>query len=349
MSNLPFDVALVGCGFMGTMHAQIYAQLPGARLVAAADRRVDASAARLGDLGCNVPVYPSLAELLTQHPSVSVVDLCTPADLHEPDALLALDAGKHLFCEKPLATTLASADRIVAKAAATNVFVQVGHCIRFWPEYQALRAFVAEPRAGKLLSLSLQRHAGRPGYSDGDWLNQPRRSGGAALDLHIHDTDFVIALLGLPTAVTSRATFDHSGPAHIFTFYDYPDVAVCAEGGWNYPPKWGFRMAFQAVFERACIDYDSTKSPSLAITWADGAPEPMPFIAPATGQSKTGAGNISALGGYFNELEHFIESVRVGRAPADATLADARRSLAVVLTEIESARCGQTVALGAAQ
>jgi predicted dehydrogenase len=345
MNPSPVNIALAGCGFMGSMHAQIYAQLPEARLLAAADLRPSVARAKLEKAGFSVPVYGTTEELLARHPEVAVVDVCTPADAHEADALLALEAGKHLFCEKPLALTLESADRIVAKAAAARTFTQVGHCIRFWPEYRALRDFLREGAGGRLLSLGMQRQAGRPGYSVGDWLNQPSRSGGAALDLHIHDTDFAIALLGLPSAVTSSATFDYSGPAHIFTVYGYPDVAVCAEGGWNYPARWGFRMAFQAVFERACIDFDSGKAPTLSITWSDRAPEPMPFTAPSAGQSKTGEGNISSLGGYYNELQHFVSSIAAGRAPADATLGDARSSLLVALAEIESARIGRTVVL----
>jgi len=347
MKTPPLNIALIGCGFMGSMHAQIYTQLPEVCLLAVADRRVDMARAKLNKLGLSIPVYATLEELLARHPNIAVVDICTPDDVHDADALLALGAGKHLFCEKPLSITLASVDRIIAKANAAKAFTQVGHCIRFWPEYQALRDFVRDNRGGRLLSLGLQRQAGRPSYSDGDWLNQPKRSGGAALDLHIHDTDFVIALLGMPAAVTSRATFDYSGPSHIFTVYDLPGVAVCAEGGWNYPARWGFRMAFQAVFENACIDFDSSKSPTLSITWSDGAPEPMAFIAPAAGKSATAEGNIASLGGYFNELQYFVASVMAGRAPADATLNDARRSLAVVLTEIESARCSRTVTVNA--
>lgn len=64
-----------------------------------------------------------------------------------------------------------------------------------------------------------------------NWANDVRLSGGAALDLHIHDTDFVLAVLGLPRAVHSRAVFDNSGPSHIFTLYDYSDIVVSAEGG----------------------------------------------------------------------------------------------------------------------
>ncbi len=340
----PLNFALVGCGFMGSMHAQIYAQLPEVRLIAAADARPDAARKKLQRLRIDAPVYGTLEEALARHPEIAAVDLCTPLDAHEADALLALRARKHLFCEKPLAPSVAAADRILAAAQSAGVMAQVGHCIRFWPEYQALRRFVREGKGGRMSSLSLQRHAGRPNYTVDDWANQEKRSGGAALDLHIHDTDFVLALLGPPRAVTSRATFDYSGPAHIFTLFDYADVVVSAEGGWNYPTPWGFRMAFQALFEKACIDFDSGRSPTLTITWQDRPTEPLPFVAPAAGQSSTGEGNLSSLGGYFNELQAFVGCLTSGTAPADATLHDARASLAVVFAEIESARTGRTIA-----
>ena len=341
------NIALVGFGFMGSMHAQIYAQLDGARLVGVADPRKDTARAKLRKLGLDVPVYESLPELLSGQPETAMVDLCTPLDAHEADALLALKSGRHLFCEKPLAPTLAAADRIIAAAKAAGVSAQVGHCIRFWPEYQALRQFVRDGRGGRLLSLSLTRQSSRPEYTVDDWANQEQRSGGAALDLHIHDTDFVLALLGPPCGVYSRSTVDNSGPSHIFTLYEYPDVVVSAEGGWNYPAKWGFRMAFQALFEKACIDYDSGKSPTLAITVNDGAPEPLPFEAPTAGESGSGEGNISSLGGYFNELKAFVECILRGVPPTDATLEDARASLEVVFAEIESARAQRPIAVGA--
>ena len=341
----PKRIAIVGFGFMGSMHAQVYAQLPDAQLIAVADANPAAARAKLERLKIAIPVYSTVGELLERHPETDAVDVCTPLDCHEADALCALDAGKHLFCEKPLAPSLEAADRILARAEATKAIAQVGQCIRFWPEYQTLRALFNGGSAGRLLSLCLTRRAGRPAYSDGDWLNKAGRSGGAALDLHIHDTDFVLALLGGPTSVTSRATIDYSGPSHIFTLYGYPGTAVQSEGGWNYPTQWGFSMAFQALFERAVVDFESNRSPTLTITWQDRTPEPLAFAAPRSRQSAGGEGNISSLGGYFNELESFVACLVAGRPPKDATLADARASLAVALAEIESARTGRTIIL----
>lgn len=341
------DIGLVGFGFMGSTHAQIYSQIAEARLVGIADPETDSTRAKLQKLGLAVPVYSSLTELLAAQPKIQMVDLCTPLDVHEVDALTALESGRHLFCEKPLAPTLAAADRIISAAKKTGVMAQVGHCLRFWPEYQALRRYVRDNRGGRLLSLSLIRHSSRPDYTVDNWVNQERRSGGAALDLHIHDTDFAIALLGSPRAVYSRGTFDQGGPSHIFTLYDYPEVVVMAEGGWNYPSKWGFRMAFQALFEKASIDYDSARSPTLTITGSDAVSEPLAFEAPSAGESRSGDGYISSLGGYFNELRAFVECIVRDVPPADATLEDARASLAVVFAEIESARTRHAVVIGA--
>jgi predicted dehydrogenase len=277
--------------------------------------------------------------------AVDIIDICLPTEFHMPFFLKAISADKHVFCEKPLALTNADAKRIVAAAEKSGVFVQIGQCIRFWPEYQALEAFVKSRKAGKLLSLSLQRRAGRPGYSMGNWLNDGALSGGAALDLHIHDTDYVHHLLGRPAAVTSAATRDKTGWSHIFTTYHFKDLAVTAEGGWNYPGKWGFQMAFQAVFERGAIEFDSGGSPTLWITLGNGKKEPMPFKSPAAGESTTGTGNLSSLGGYYNEIATFISCIERGSAPKIATVSQAADSLATTLAEIQSAATGRTIKL----
>lgn len=335
-------IIIAGFGFMGVMHAQIYKQLENARLVGVVDMRLEATRERLAELGLSdVTVFASLEDALATA-DFDVLDICLPTDLHLPFALKGIEAGKAVFCEKPLALSNADAEQIHDAAARAGVPFQVGHCIRFWPEYQALRTFVQSGRGGKLLSLSMQRRSARPSYAEGDWLNKEARSNGAAFDLHIHDTDFVLALLGKPTAVSSRATFDASGPSHIFTSYDFSDTVVHAEGGWNYPDTWGFQMAFQAVFEQAVIDYDSNTSPSLSITVPGKPKEALPFVKTG-GSSSVSEGNISDLGGYYNEIAYFIARLEKGLPIEDATATQAALSVRVTLAEIESARTGKPV------
>ena len=321
---------------MGGMHAQIYTQLDGVELIAAVDLRPEPSAEKLESFGISVPVFETLEEAI-QNTEADFVDICMPTHQHLDNALTTIKAGKALFCEKPLALTLDEADQIVSAAEANGTFAQVGHCIRFWPEYQALMDYHRSGQGGKLLSLNLVRRSARPAYGANNWLNNPDLSGGAALDLHIHDTDFALALLGEPKSFTSRVTEDFSGPAHVFTLLDYGDLIVSTEGGWNYPEKWGFQMSLQAIYENAVLDYDSSNDKGLTICESDQEPRVMEVAKPDSGKSSSGEGNVSDLGGYFNELLYFTNCLKEGRPPAIATLDDARASLSLTLDEINSA------------
>jgi len=327
---------LVGCGFMGGMHAQIYAQLPNVEIVAAVDGRIKESEEKLAKLNCPAPVYASLKEAL-EAVECDFVDVCLPTHLHRDAAVEAIEAGKNLFCEKPLARTLEEADSILEAAERRGALAQVGQCLRFWPEYMRLMEYHKSGDGGKLLSLSLVRRSARPAFGVDDWFSDEAQSGGAALDLHIHDTDIVLALLGQPNKVTSRVTRDDSGPSHIFSIMDYDGLTVINEGGWNYPAKWGFQMAFQAVYEKAVLDFDSANGKGLTICQSDEEPKPLDVQQTDAGESQSGEGNVSELGGYWNELKYFTDCLKAGKAPEIATLQDARESLAVTLKEIELA------------
>ena len=338
------NIVIAGFGFMGGMHAQVYGRLPQARLIAIVDSNRAAATANLKKFGLKTPIYASLDDAMAKH-AIDVVDICLPTPAHAPFVRRALKAGKAIFCEKPFAATALEASALAAAIERAKAKAQVGQCIRFWPEYQALTEFVRGRQAGRLLSLSLQRRSSRPSYTVGDWSSNSRLSGGAALDLHIHDTDFVHHLLGRPKAVTSVGTKDRGGWSHIFTLYHFPTVAVTAEGGWNYPPKWGFQMAFQCVFERGTVEYDSGANPTLTVTMEGKSKQALPFAQPRVGESKGGAGNISSLGGYFNELEAFIDSLERGQAPKLATPRQAAESVRTVAAEIRSLQTGRTVKL----
>jgi predicted dehydrogenase len=338
---MPLQVAIVGFGFMGQMHARVYQALPGVEIAAIVDPYA-AAAGLAAEMGLHCSILPSLEAALALE-NIEAVDICLPTDMHADSIIAAARAGKHIFCEKPLALNIEQSTRALKEVERNGVALQVGHCIRFWPEYQALAEFVKSGAGGKLVSLGLQRRASAPAYSRENWLHQARRSGGAALDLHIHDTDFVHHLLGTPRAVHSVGRQQEGAWTRIFTHYLFESIAVSAEGAWDMPPGWGFQMAFQAVFEHAAVEYDSRTTPTLHLTLNDGPRNPMPFAKPQLKESGPATGNLSDLGGYYNELRYFCECLRSKQKPAIATGTQALESLRTVMAEIESLETGRIV------
>lgn len=229
---------------MGRTHAAVLRELPGVAVTGVLDpRREGIEAAVREALGREVPVYRELEAGLT---GCDVVDICLPTDLHRRAAEAAFAAGCHVFCEKPVALNMEDAGAMVRAAEAAGREFMVGHCIRFWPEYEHLKRIVDSGEHGRLLSLSLSRRNSRPDYAVGGWVNDPARCVGAALDMHIHDTDFVCDLLGEPHAVSARGVREATGWNSIASLYDFgPDgPLVFADGAWNYPPGFGFQMRF---------------------------------------------------------------------------------------------------------
>ncbi|MGE9271262.1 MAG: Gfo/Idh/MocA family protein [Verrucomicrobiales bacterium] len=338
-------IAIIGFGFMGVMHAQIYRSLPDAELAAVVDPDTAGAQHKLDSLGIQIPVYTTLGEMLPEI-TVHAIDICSPTGHHIELAIEAATAGKHLFIEKPLAFTLEGCARIQSAVQQAGVFAQVGHCLRFWPEYMALKDWIESGELGPLKSLSLTRRSARPGNGNPrHWVNNEKLSGGAAFDMHVHDTDFILHLFGAPQTVFSTTTQGMSGPDHIFTHFQYRDVTVHAEGGWDYPQNYGFSMAFEAVFSKGVLAYQSEATAPLTLT-REGQPSmSVPAQQPRVQESCTKAGNISALGGYFNELNYFTECLKSNQAPRIATLAQASETIRVLCAELQSARSGTAITL----
>lgn len=330
---------------MGEMHAQIYQALPGVELTAVVDINITSAKQKLSALGLDITVYATLSELLTAC-DVQAVDICSPTGQHVELAVEAAEAGKHLFIEKPLAFDAACCRQIETAIKKAGVFAQVGHCIRFWPEYRTLKNTIESGELGALKSLSLARRSSRPGGGNPQhWVNDQKHSGGAAFDMHVHDTDFVLHLFGLPQSVFSNTSEGMSGPDHIFTHYKYDDIAVHAEGGWDYPQHYGFYMGYEAVFEDGTLAYHSNAEATLTLTKKDQPTTPVTIEQPGPKESATSSGNISALGGYFNELEYFTNCLKANKAPEIATIAQASESIRVLCAELESAQSGTATTL----
>jgi predicted dehydrogenase len=321
-------VGLIGFGFMGQTHWRCYEKLKDhAKIVAVADidprRRAGDITGTWGNLGegaqkvdfTGVAGLADWKELIARK-DVDMVDICVPTPLHAEMAIGALGAGKHVLCEKPLARTLQQAQAIASAAKQASGYFMPAMCIRFWPEWAWVKQAITEKRYGKVLSASFLRQATVPP----GWYGDGKQSGGALLDLHVHDTDFVCFLFGKPKAVSSRGYVKMSGAIdHINTHYHFDDVpCVVADGGWGFTPPYAFRMRYTVNFENATADYDLAR-PDPLIVFEKGEAKPV---------------KCEAIDGWLGEIGYFLKCIAEKTRPTTVTADDA--ALAVQVCEAEA-------------
>src|SRR5580698_8667637 len=279
------NVGVTGIGFMGATHIKSYLKIPGANVAAICDAvrlPVDGDLSKIGgNLGDGKPfkldmtqvkAYSNFDELLA-NPDIDLIDLCVPTPQHHALSLAALRAGKHVVCEKPLARTPALCREIVAAAAKSKGFFMPAMVMRFWPEWAWLKNAIDQQAYGKVLAARFRRVSSPPGWSKASYFKGDD-SGGALLDLHIHDTDFVQFCFGRPRGVFSTGTTRYSGAIdHVATAYQFASgVPVIAEGSWLMAESYGFKMEYTANFEQATADFDLARGADALKLHQDGQP-----------------------------------------------------------------------------
>jgi predicted dehydrogenase len=333
------NIGIIGVGGIAGAHLAGYRHLPQARIVALCDKIPDRAAGKAGEMQLNIGTTGGTAvqarpytdyRALLDDPEVEAVDICLPTDLHAEVAVAALQAGKHVLSEKPMALSVADCDRMIAAAEAAGRILMIAQCIRFCPEYQVVKAMADSGDYGQVTHALFRRLSAMPRWSTDHWMEDPARSGGGIFDLHIHDADYITYLLGLPTAVDVRGVENAQGIGQVMAAYHYPHTqAVFAEGGWSYHAGFPFRMTFTVCFETATVEYDSARGP-LTI-FRDGQDPEVPALPP---------GDL-----YTNEIAYFLACVATNTPPRVVTAFDARETIRMVAAEAASVRSGRPVAL----
>jgi predicted dehydrogenase len=331
------NVAVAGLGFMGVTHLRVYQKIRNVRIVAVCDavrfpvngvlRGINGNIKNSADihLGAKVKVYREFNELIADR-DVELVDICTPTALHPAQVIAALQAGKHILCEKPLAQNVADTRKILKVAAASENFLMPAMCMRFWPGWSWLKKIVAEKTYGAVRAASFRRVTAKPA-----WGKAGTHAGGALLDLHIHDTDFVNFLFGRPAKVFSSGVTDAAGSVdHVVTQYFYPNgPAVHAEGSWLLPD--GFNMSFTLHCERATIDFDLSRGSDALHLHEAG--------------KKSRAVKLKNADGYGEEIRYFLDCITRGKRPTVVTPQDGATALEICVAEETSVRTGAVVKL----
>lgn len=344
-SGAKIRVGLAGIGFMGVTHFNAYKAIRGAKVEAIAEedpikRTGDWSGVR-GNFGSGggqvdvskLRVYADYADM-ARDPDLDLIDICLPTPAHAKAAITCLQAGKHVLLEKPIALSLADADSMLQAAKKAKRHLFVGHVLRYFPQYRYLKQACSSGRLGKLLAARFRRIIARPNWPTGglNWFNDPKKSGGAVIDLHIHDADYVLHLLGKPKAVDSRGVPARAGTFdYITTQYDFGrnGPAVTSEGGWIAAQGLPFEQSFEAYFEKGTILYNSSDRPLTLLDHKGGKVEPK----------------LSTEDGFVAEIKAVIQPLAEGGQPGNLLGAAGQASLALCLAEQESARTGKRVVL----
>lgn len=345
--NNKMNVGIIGLGFMGSTHFRIYDKNPMANIKAVADvneakLRGDWSEiiGNIGEADNSIPVdltgintYSDAMQLIND-PEVQLVDICLPTYMHKQYVITALEAGKNVLCEKPLARTTTEAREILEVSKKSKGKLMVGMCIRFWPEYQHAYQLVQSGAIGKIKSATFKRVS--PNISGNSWENwfmQADKSGSALLDLHLHDTDTIQYFFGKPNSVTSFGLVgfrsDH-GVDHVLTRYDFgDDTLIFGEGSWAPASATPFEMSFQIIGEKATIRLSET---GYKVIYEDGRiEEPTPT-------------NPDLPTGWHLEIDYLLRSLIEGKTPDDyMNIEEIVDSLAIIEAEQKSVDENKTV------
>lgn len=339
------NIGIIGLGFMASTHIKAYRQVPEARVAALCSpsgRRLDGDFSDVtGNVGDKQPLKLDMAgvktfrdaEQFVNDPGVDVVDICAPTPAHHPIALMALAAGKHVLCEKPLARSSKLAREIVEAAERSHRIFMPAMCMRFWPGWgDWLKTAIANQTYGRVLSATFRRVAEPPAWGQHNFFDGAK-SGGGLFDLHVHDTDFVQFCFGRPKSVFSSGYTRFSKAIdHVLTHYEVASGAVVhAEGSWAMTPGFGFNMSYTVNFENATADFDLARgADALRLVVMGQAPQIIPC---------------ATADGYVGEMRHLIECVQSGRAPTVVTVRDALSAVEICEAEERSVLARQPVSL----
>ena len=319
-------VGLIGCGFMGAMHANCYKNIAGVEIVALADIRKE-KAEELA-VGTSATLYGDGKDLIA-NANVDIIDICLPTFLHAEYAMLAMEKVKYVFVEKPVALTVKEGKAMLKKAQETGCQVQVGQVIRFWDEYVELKKIVESGIYGKVVNANFRRLSPRPTWGWDNWLLDYALSGGAGQDLHIHDIDYALSLFGEPKKFYSVKNAIGEKNSYVNTIMQYDEFVVGVEGTWDLPANYPFTATFRVVFENAVVENAGGK---FMLYTENGASEIKIEKKALVGGVE--GGNISDLGGYYNELVYFCDKASKGEKVENATLCDGVASLKFLLKEL---------------
>lgn len=344
-------VGIVGCGGVSRSHLSAYARIDGVEVVAVCDvdlLRARAVAAEHGVAG----VYDDVEGVLGH--GVDLVSVCTPHPTHEPIVLAAARAGAHVLCEKPIATSLAAAERMTEACEAAGVRLGVFLQRRFWPAAQRMREAIASGRLGApiLGECTVLLERGSAYYAKDAWRGTWETDGGGVLMTQaIHHLDLLLWMMGEVAEVHGRvATFSHRDSIEVedsatATIVFASGAMATVQATTAASPSLGARVRVTTSRGASVqlLEFPEGTDGRLDV-WAEGGAitEERPYPPGAEPHVEMPEINRRLAPHHATQVADFVAALREGREPA-VTGREATRVLRTILAIYESARTGRPV------
>jgi predicted dehydrogenase len=337
-------IGIAGVGFMGMIHYLAARRLKGARVAAICSRdpkklagdwrSIQGNFGPRGDVMdlSEVKKYNRLEALLAD-PDIDLIDVCNPTSLHPATATQALEAGKDVLVEKCIALHPDDADAMLAAAARAKKLLMVAHVLPFFPEFAYALEAVQSGRYGRLRAAHFKRIISRPDWSAE--ISDPAKTGGPAIDLHIHDTHFIGLLCGIPSSVFSSGCVESGHVQHVATQYLYGHGGPCVSACSGALAQKGrpFVHGYEIYLEKATLVYESGATP-LTLLSEDGQSE-RPKL----------EGSDDPIGAFAREIQAAVGGVQARREPELLSGKLARDALVMCHRECDSVKSGHVEAV----
>lgn len=319
-------IGILGAGAMGAAHAMAHAGIADVSVVGVFSR--DPARARAGAAICGAEPFNDVTALI-DHPGIDAIDVCLPSAVHHAVVIPALLAGKHVFCESPLALRLDKARQMVEAARRADRLLQVGLLMRSVSAYEHVKVAATSGDYGDLRSLTTWRLGS---YLHADAPDHKAHYGDPSTELMTFDFDVVRWLMGPPHRLSaSAARAPQGGPGEISALLGYEDgrhATVIASG--LMPPGSPFTVGFRALFERAVFEH---------LTVFEGGP-PRSRLTIVEGNAPARPVPVPGRNPYQVELQRFVDCIH---GKADPALLDGVRAIeALVLSEATQRSLAET-------
>lgn len=327
-------IGVIGLGWFGEVHCDAISAIPSLELTALCTRTESRLAALAGKYDV-AQTYTDYRELL-QNPDIDAVSVVTMWDQHTAPAVAALEAGKHVFLEKPMAHTVQDCRKICDAAAIAEGFLMIGHICRFNPRYATAKREIAAGNIGKVLCLSSRRNI------PAAWTPEILNKIGPIIGDAIHDTDLMLWFTGARVVSAYAQTVDLRGlkyPDIGQTMYRFDNGATATlETVWCMPEKTPFDIdeRMSVIGSDGLIHIQDT-FPNIGICTKDG------FRSPDTTYWPELHGRLS--GALREELAYFAGCCLNGERPTIITPEESMAAVEAALAAEESAATGNVVKL----